>query len=164
MEMAGTGKEDAIMLLVLLLLWFIFNGKITFEIFMLGVLICGGVYAFMVRFMEYSPKKEWNVIRHIPLFVKYGVILVWEVIKSNLAVMRIILSPGLDAEPGFRTFEVDLDSQVARVTLANSITLTPGTYTVSLEENRYTIHALDMSFTENAEDSIFVKQLRKLEE
>lgn len=85
-------------------------------------------------------------------------------IKSNLAVIRIILSPGLEADPAFYTFETDLKTEVARVTLANCITLTPGTYTVALEDNKYTIHALDKSFTEGIEESVFVKQLRKLEE
>lgn len=152
------------MLLALLILWVIFNGRVTLEILIFGVVICCALYAFMVKYMNYSPKKEMNILKKIPLFLKYGVILVWEVIKSNLAVMRIILSPGLEAEPGFRKFRVDLKSPVSRVTLANSITLTPGTYTVSLEEDEYVIHALDLSFTEGVEDSVFVKQLKKLEE
>lgn len=152
------------MLLALLILWVIFNGKVTLEILIFGVVICCALYAFMVKYMNYSPKKEMNILKKIPLFLKYGVILVWEVIKSNFAVMRIIFSPGLEAEPGFRKFRVDLKSPVSRVTLANSITLTPGTYTVSLEEDEYIIHALDLSFTEGVEDSIFVKQLKKLEE
>lgn len=152
------------MLLALLILWLIFNGKVTLEIFIFGIVICCALYAFMVKYMNYNPKKEMNILKKIPLFLKYGLTLVWEVIKSNFAVMRIILSPGLEAEPGFRKFRVDLKSPVSRVTLANSITLTPGTYTVSLEEDEYVIHALDLSFTEGIEDSVFVKQLRKLEE
>lgn len=152
------------MLLALLILWLIFNGRVTLEILIFGIVICSGLYVFMVKYMDYSPKKEIGVLKRIPLFIKYGITLVWEVIKSNLAVMRIILSPGLEAEPGFRKFRVDLKSPVSRVTLANSITLTPGTYTVSLEEDEYVIHALDLSFTEGAEDSVFVKQLRRLEE
>ena len=48
--------------------------------------------------------------------------------------------------------------------LANSITLTPGTYTVGLENGAYVVQALDKSkFGEGLDDSVFVKQLRKLE-
>ena len=142
------------MYLILLILWFIFSGKLTLEIFLFGLVICGWLYWFMTKHMDYSIQNDLKLIAKIPRFIKYGIILVWEVIKSNLAVIRIILSPGLE----------DLKTEVARVTLANCITLTPGTYTVALEDNKYTIHALDKSFTEGIEESVFVKQLRKLEE
>lgn len=152
------------MYLILLLLWFIFNGKITLEITIFGVVICGWVYWFMLKHMEYNKKTNRLIWKKAHLFLKYGIILVWEVIKSNLAVIRIILSPKLEINPTFVKFQTDLKTETARVTLANSITLTPGTYTAGLEGNEYTIHALDASFTENIENSIFVKQLRKLEE
>lgn len=152
------------MYLILLILWFIFSGKVTLEIFLFGLVICGWLYWFMTKHMDYSIQNDLKLIAKIPRFIKYGIILVWEVIKSNLAVIRIILSPGLETDPTFYTFETDLKTEVARVTLANCITLTPGTYTVALEDNKYTIHALDKSFTEGIEESVFVKQLRKLEE
>lgn len=151
------------MYLILLILWFIFSGKVTLEIFLFGLVICGWLYWFMTKHMDYSIQKDLKLITKFPGYIKYGIILVWEVIKSNLAVIRIILSPGLEADPAFYTFETDLKTEVARVTLANCITLTPGTYTVALED-KYTIHALDKSFTEGIEESVFVKQLRKLEE
>lgn len=152
------------MYLILLILWFIFSGKVTLEIFLFGLVICGGLYWFMSKYMGYDIRKDFRLLMKLPLYIKYAVILVLEVIKSNLAVIRIILSPGLEAEPVFYTFETDLKTEVARVALANCITLTPGTYTVALEDNKYTIHALDKSFTEGIEESVFVKQLRKLEE
>ena len=149
---------------ILWILWFLFHGKVTLEIFFFWLLICNGVYWLMCHYMEYDVKKDMRLIFKLPLYIKYACVLVWEVIKSNLAVMRIILSPGLEAEPGFVSFETDLKTEVARVTLANSMTLTPGTYTVALEENKYVIHALDMAFTEDISESVFVKQLRRLED
>lgn len=152
------------MYLILLVLWFIFSGKVTLEIALFGLVICSWLYWFMSKYMDYNVKKDIAVVKKIPLFLLYGVTLVIEVIKSNLAVIRIVLSPGLECEPTFVTFHTDLKSEVSRVTLANSITLTPGTYTCGLEENEYTIHALDKKFTEGIDESVFVKQLRKLEE
>lgn len=152
------------MYLILLLLWFIFNGKVTLEITIFGIVICGWVYWFMSKHMEYKKETDKMIWKKAPLFIKYGVVLVWEVIKSNLSVIRIILSPGLETSPTFIKFQTDLKTETARVTLANSITLTPGTYTAGLEGNEYTIHALDASFVEGIENSVFVKQLRKLEE
>ena len=57
-----------------------------------------------------------------------------------------------------------MKSEAAQVALANSITLTPGTYTVQLENGDYAIQALDKSkFGEGLDESVFIKQLRKLE-
>lgn len=149
---------------ILWILWFLFHGKVTLEIVGFGVLICNGVYWLMCHYMAYDAKKDFRLVLKLPLYIKYGLVLVWEVVKSNLAVMRIILSPNLEAEPGFVSFETDLESEVSRVVLANSMTLTPGTYTVLLEDNRYMVHALDMALTEDIAESVFVKQLRRLED
>lgn len=152
------------MYLILLLLWFVFSGKVTLEIALFGLVICSWLYWFMSKHMGYDVRKDIAVLKKIPLFIKYGLILVWEVIKANLAVIRIVLSPKMEIEPVIVKFRTDLNSEIARVTLANSITLTPGTYTCGLEDNEYTIHALDEKFTEGLDDSVFVKQLRRLEE
>ena len=92
----------------------------------------------------------------------------WEAAAKSAALFEIRhhigMGKDLETEPTFRTFQMDFKTETARVALANSITLTPGTYTVSLEENVYTIHALDRSFAEGIEESVFVKQLKKLEE
>ena len=52
---------------------------------------------------------------------------------------------------------------MARVTLANSITLTPGTITVSLENDTLMIHALNRDMAEAVKNSIFEKILKKME-
>ena len=48
--------------------------------------------------------------------------------------------------------------------LANAITLTPGTITVTLEGSEYTVHCLDESMAEGIQDSEFVKYILKFEE
>ena len=47
--------------------------------------------------------------------------------------------------------------------LANSITLTPGTITVAMEEDELTVHALDVSLAAGMDDSVFVHMLRRME-
>ena len=67
-------------------------------------------------------------------------------------------------EPVIVHVPVDLKSETARVVLANSITLTPGTITVALEDNDLLVHCLDKSLAEGMEDSEFIRLLRKMEE
>lgn len=152
------------MYLLLLLLWFIFNGRVTLEVTLFGVGICGWLYWFISKHMGYSFQKELTLVKKVPLYLKYAVVLLWEIIKANLAVIRIVLSPKLEIEPVLVKFTTDLKSETSQVTLANSITLTPGTYTAGLENGEFLVQALDKSFAEGLDDSVFVKQLRKLEE
>ena len=114
--------------------------------------------------MGYNYKDEIRFAKKIPLYLKYAVVLVWEIIKANIDVIKIILSPKMEIEPAIVTFHTDLESDAARVTLANSITLTPGTFTAGLEKGDYVVCALDRSkFGEGLNDSVFADQLRRLE-
>jgi len=64
----------------------------------------------------------------------YILILVYEVIKANLHVAYIVIHPDLPIRPGVVRVRTSLTSGAARVVLANSITLTPGTFTLDLDE------------------------------
>lgn len=77
--------------------------------------------------------------------------------------MKLVISSKYEIEPVLVQFKTDLKSDVSRVTLANSITLTPGTITVSLKEDEYLVHCLDKDLSEGMEDSAFVKRLRRME-
>ena len=144
--------------------WMILNGKVTAEICIFGVLISAALFYFMCRYMEYSLKKELLLFRLIPLFIHYFGVLVKEIVKANVCVLKIILSPELQPEPAFVYFDTDFKTGLARVLLANSITLTPGTITVSVEDDRFCVHCLDKELAGGMETSIFVKLLKEMED
>jgi len=148
---------------LLLFLWIILNGRMSVEVVLLGVLIAGLVCVFAAKCMGYSFKKEWRRIRLAPGFIRYCFLLLFEIIKANLDVMRLILSPMLEPEPQLLRVRIPLKTTLGRVVLANSITLTPGTITVELKDDEYTIHCLDKELGEGIEDSSFVKRLTSLE-
>ncbi|MFR2854480.1 Na+/H+ antiporter subunit E [Hungatella sp.] len=152
------------MFLLFFAVWMILNGKVTAEICIFGVLISAALFYFMCRYMEYSLKKELLLFRLIPLFIHYFGVLVKEIVKANVCVLKIILSPELQPEPAFVYFDTDFKTGLARVLLANSITLTPGTITVSVEDDRFCVHCLDKELAEGMETSIFVKLLKEMED
>ena len=78
--------------------------------------------------------------------------------------MKIILSPELQPEPALVFFDTELRTGMAKMMLANSITLTPGTITVSVEGRRFCVHCLDRELAEGMESSVFVELLGKMEE
>ncbi|MBQ9858240.1 MAG: Na+/H+ antiporter subunit E [Oscillospiraceae bacterium] len=151
------------MLVLLFLAWIIFNGRITLEIVIFGIVIAAAVFAFMCKFMDYSIKKELRLYKKVPEFLKYVFLLVKEIIKANMAVIKMILTRREVTEPTLVKVHTDLKSETAKVMLANSITLTPGTITVSMEGDTLLVHCLDKSLSEGMEDSDFVKMLEKME-
>ncbi len=152
------------MFVIFFLAWIIFNGQITTEILIFGVVIAAAMFWFVCKFMDYSLKKELKLYRKVGFFLWYFLILLKEIIKANLEIIPRIYTVEEAMEPVIVKFRVNLKSDLARVLLANSITLTPGTITVSLEENEYTVHCLDESLAEGLESSVFVKLLEKYEE
>ena len=151
------------MLPLFFIVWIIFNGRVTWEIVLFGIAISGLMFAFVCKFMDYSMEKERKFYKKCPLFCKYVVLLVKEIIKANLAVCHLILTRREVTEPVIVKVHTNLKTETARVILANSITLTPGTITVSLAGQELLVHCLDKSLAEGMEDSEFVKLLEALE-
>ena len=151
------------MLLLFLIVWVIFNGRVTLEIILFGMAVAGAVFAFVCKFMDYSIEQERALYRKLPLFGKYLAVLIKEIIKANLAVFRLILTRKEVVEPVIVKVHTNLKSETARVILANSITLTPGTITVSLTEQELLVHCLDKSLSEGMEDSELVRLLESME-
>ena len=152
------------MFLFLFALWIVFNGRVTVETVLLGLLFAAAIFAFLCRFMDYSLEKDRKAVRLVPLVVRYFFVLVAEIVKSTFTACRFIVSPTLPHDPLLYKFRTPLATDVARVTLANSITLTPGTITVSLDDGVYTVHCLDKSMAEGIESSRFVQLLLRMEE
>ena len=152
------------MFIVLLLLWFIFNGKVTVEIALVGAAVCAA--------LTFAWHRIFNVRRHIimpsPAMVwhslKYFGALVIEIVRCNIQVMRLILHPREEIHPQLRIFSLKLRDERHRVILANSITLTPGTITVALQDDKICVHGLDASFMEGIDDSDMEQRLLKMEE
>ena len=151
------------MYFIFYLLWIIFNGQITLEIAVIGLVVAGLIYAFICKFMDWSWKKDLRIIKYSALMAVYLFILLWEILKANVATIRLIFSEKYEREPVLVTFRTRLKSPVLRVLLANSITLTPGTITVSVQDDEFTVHALDRDLADGIEDSVFVRMLEKAE-
>ena len=151
------------MFLLFFLIWVIFNGQLTWEIAVFGVVIAAVMYLFICKFMGYKPEMDLILCRKLFLILRYVFVLVKEIVKANYAVIKMIMSSRYEIEPVIVRFRTDLKTAPARILLANSITLTPGTITVSLEGDEYVVHCLDKELAKGINSSIFVTLLRQLE-
>ncbi len=151
------------MFVAFLVLWIIFNGRITLEIVLIGILLSAVLFAFCCRFMDYSVSSDLRIYRLVPLAIRYVAVLILEILKANHQVLFFIMTPRYQVEPQLVHFTSGLKTEFARVVLANSITLTPGTITVNLEGNEFYVHCLDKEFADGLEHSVFEELLRKME-
>jgi multicomponent Na+:H+ antiporter subunit E len=82
------------------------------------------------------------------LYVPY---LFWEIAKANVMVVYVVLHPSMPIDPSMEEFSPAVPLGLPVTTLANSITLTPGTVTVDVRNGKFHVHAL----TQSARDGIY---------
>jgi len=126
--------------LVLAALWLGISGVYKPLLFMLGL----GSVVFVVWM---SKRMEVVGVEHNPILYSWRLPVYWlwllkEIIKSNFDVARATLNPDRYVEPTVIFVPMALQSAVGKVTYANSITLTPGTVTLLLEDDEVEVHAL----------------------
>ncbi len=144
-------------------IWVVFNGKLTLEIALFGLVIAGALSLFIWKVMGYHPRKDLKILRNFGRLLHYALVVLWEIVKANYSVIKIVLNPKSKIEPELVYFRTKLKGEAAKTILANSITITPGTITVSVDDDILCVHALDKSMTDGIEDSCFVQRLEKIE-
>ena len=86
--------------------------------------------------------RETSPYHRIFAFLLYTPYLIGEIIKANLTVVKAILSPELDISPTLVKVKSTCRSDLSKVIFANSITLTPGTVTLRVDEDSLLVHGL----------------------
>ncbi|MEG0778990.1 MAG: Na+/H+ antiporter subunit E [Oscillospiraceae bacterium] len=152
------------MFVLFFLIWLILNGHIDGEILLFGVLASLAMSWLCYRILGYSSRYDRLFLHKLRWELQYFFGLVWEIILAALAIIKLVYTPKLELKPRLIYFKSKLRSDGAKSALANSITLTAGTITVSVEGDLFCIHALDASLAEGMEDSTFIRRLKRLEE
>ena len=150
------------MAILLFLLWIIWNGKVSVEILLFGAALTALAMLFSIKLLCYSIESERRFWRNFPLFLRYVAVLIAEILRSAAAVGAIALSPGKRPDPVIIEFHSGLPTDFQNVLLANSITLTPGTFTLFQEGDRFMVHCLRREFAYGMGDSRFIELLGKM--
>jgi len=148
--------------LVLAALWLGLSGVYKPLLFALG--------AASVLFVVWmSRRMEVVGVEHNPVLYSWGLPVYWlwllaEIVKSNIDVARAALGSPDRLHPRIVTVPVTLRSAVAKVTYANSITLTPGTVTLLLEADEIEAHALTPAAASGLESGAMARKIEWLEQ
>ncbi len=128
--------------------WVLLSGKL--DAFHLGIGLLTAILVAAATQRVYAlppasmPRKDFaRAALRIHRPVGYLAWLLVEIFRSAVHVTRIVLDPRLPIRPTVVRIEDGLPHPVARLTLAHSITLTPGTVTIDCDERDMTVHALD---------------------
>lgn len=149
--MHGKVKSYVYLFAFLILLWLLLTSSLNFEEVIIGILICSiltlslGSYYFKLGLPPLSVKR-------FAFFIAYVGTLLWGVIKANLDVAYRVLHPKMPIKPGIVIIKTGLKQNIAKMILANSITLTPGTFTLDVSGNRLLIHWINVK-TENVNEA-----------
>ena len=130
---------------ILFSFWIIFSGKFDAFHLALGVVSVLIVVFWSGDYLISDYSKSTGVrLQHLLRFELYVFWLVWEIIVANFQVVFIALHPNMKRliTSHMVTFDSKLKGELAKFVLAQSITLTPGTVTVRLNDGRYLVHAL----------------------
>lgn len=151
-----------IMCLFLFGLWLLLNGRITAEICLTGAAVAAGVYAFCVYALGYHPRHEKHLWKRLWLYVVYCFLLIWDILRANFSVMRIILT-SCSYHAAIVRLKIPLKKELSRVLLSNSITLTPGTVTVEQSGDDFLVLCLNRPSADAIPRWNLVRILKKLE-
>lgn len=131
---------------------------------MIGILIVSAVYFLMCRYLDYSPSSERYLIQNVGWVLWYVAVLWYEVMKAGTAILKFVTMPQIEIQPQLLVFPVPLKNEFLKTILANSITLTPGTITLSIEEDLFYVHAFDYTLAEGLENCTFIRILQRIEQ
>ena len=128
------------LILFLFAIWLLLSGHYTPLILALGLLSTLLVVVLVIRADLIDRENQ-------PILIKPSVLFYWlwlcrEIYRSNIDVAWRILHPALPISPNIFTVRAGQKTELGRVTYANSITLIPGTVTVDVDEDIFTVHAL----------------------
>jgi len=136
---------------ILFIFWLLLSGHYTDTLLIgLGLGSCGLVVGLAMRM---------DLVDHegVPLQLggRFWVYFPWlmkEIFIANVNVARVILNPKLPISPVVTHFRASQESDLGKTIYANSITLTPGTITTSIQGQDLEIHALTLKDIDGREE------------
>ena len=119
--------------------WLLLNGTLAPDTVLIGALVAGLITAFLgtsLSFLSgyrFTPAAALATLGYLGVFFR-------ELVVANLRMAGLVLNPALPVKPAFVKVHTRLTDPVARLLLANSITLTPGTLTVEIAGEWLYVH------------------------
>lgn len=147
--------------IVLAVIWAAMTGSFAFLNLAFGFVL--GIFALSIMRAEIGSVGYFTRARRIISLILF---FLYELVLSAWRVAKLVLSPKMDLHPGIFAYKLEVKSDIEITVLANMITLTPGTLTVDISDDKKTlyIHAIDCSDIEATKQDIASGFERKIME
>jgi multicomponent Na+:H+ antiporter subunit E len=147
---------------ILFVLWLLLSGHFNDPVLLALGAVSVAVVVFIARRMDVVDREGHPIhLSHRAVF--YVPWLLLEIVKANIDVARIILRRRMPLSPTLFTTKGSQHSDLGLAIYANSITLTPGTVTVAVEETELTVHALTREAAEGVAGGEMDRRVAALE-
>lgn len=134
-------------------IWYLLSGKTDLLHLGTGVLVAIFIAARYFRLQRRVPFPVLRFLLYVPWLLK-------QVIQSNLYVVKLVLSRESRITPRFiRKPITGMSDERAQTLLGCSITLTPGTLTINIDEKSMLVHALDDRVAADIEEGIMARRV-----
>ncbi len=128
-------------LVTLSVLWLALSGYFQALLISFGIFSCVLVAWLGSRMDHTDGEHHFGLVRPLATLRYIGWLTV-EIVKSNLDVSRRVLSPRMTISPTVVWVPASQKTELGRVIFANSITMTPGTVSIDVQEGEIEVHAL----------------------
>jgi multicomponent Na+:H+ antiporter subunit E len=127
-----------------LIFWMLLTFELTVANIIVGIVASVITALFFGRFFITNVYKLLQPRRYF-WFIIYLFVFIWECLKANIDVAYRVLHPAMPIRPGIVKVRTTLKSDMAKMLLANSITMTPGTISVDIIDDYLYIHWIYIS-------------------
>jgi multicomponent K+:H+ antiporter subunit E len=141
---------------LLLVVWLLLNNTLDPAQIVLGALLAIVVPRFTERLRPERPR-----IRKPLVIARLGLVVLWDIVLSNIEVARRILGPEEAIKPAFVWMPLELTDPHAIVSLAGIITMTPGTLSAELSSDRR--YLLVLAFNVDDESALIAQMKARYE-
>lgn len=147
--------------LLLFVVWLLMNNSIS-----PGHIVLASFFAITIPLLVNSMRDEQPKIKKPWLAVRYFFLVLRDILVANIQVAILVLGPIKKLQPGFVSIPLDIDSDVGITVLASTVSLTPGTVSVEVSEDRkwLYIHALHLDNEQDLIDEIKQRYERPIKE
>lgn len=145
-----------------LLFWIVISQNAKIETLCIGIIISLLVATLNKDLM--GNNRKVNFRKNSILWISYTILMLKEILVSNLNVAKIVLSPKIVISPQIVTIKTKIKSDFHKTIFANTLTLTPGTLTISMDGDKIDVHCLKGEYSRDLTNSAFEKIILKVEE
>lgn len=151
----------SVVFILLFALWAIVSAQYLAWNWWLGIVACllTTYFAFAMRLVGGAPP-PLKVYLKLPFYIVW---LIGQIIIANLDIAKRILSPQLSIQPRWMKIPTQGSSTLTQTLYPNSITLTPGTVSVEVQEDSLEIHALTDASAAGIEQQVIARKIQWLE-